>query len=354
MTNKANPLFDEQREKAGSQTIGKYLFQYHWALYKIISDHSEKKEYAVFIELHEDVVISNSLDSEKAKFEFNQIKATNTPFTTHQLVKTKKNGSSVLGKLIKGCNEKPFSKAIENINLVSINNYKLELKKGVELKKITLEDLTVNEHKVLLDELKSEIGITEFPKNLQFIVTDLPENNFQLVTIGAIANLIHSLFPSSYTDAKNIYSALIDDLLRKGRETADFTLWDDALKKKGLTSNQIIEVISQFTNIKDETKIDLEFNDVCKELNFNLILKKKMKQNFNRYRTSRISNRSTLQIDTTKFLLEAIKQQFTQGVTEIKDLISNIQKAIPQKLKKQFQSEEEITSAIICEFIMMN
>lgn len=33
MSEKKNPLFETQREKSGSTTLNKYLFQYHWALY---------------------------------------------------------------------------------------------------------------------------------------------------------------------------------------------------------------------------------------------------------------------------------------------------------------------------------
>ena len=92
MTNseKNNPLFDSQREKSGAKTFDKYTFQYHWALYRIISEHENSNEYAVIIELHEDVVISNSLNVSKATFEFNQVKTTSTPFNTNQLVIKKK------------------------------------------------------------------------------------------------------------------------------------------------------------------------------------------------------------------------------------------------------------------------
>ena len=102
MTNSAknNPLFDSQREKSGAMTFDKYSFQYHWALHRIFAEHENSKEYAVIIELHEDVVISDSLEVSIAKFEFNQVKTNNTPFNTYQLVQKKKNGSSVLGKLV--------------------------------------------------------------------------------------------------------------------------------------------------------------------------------------------------------------------------------------------------------------
>ena len=350
-----NLLFIGQREKAGSQTIDKYLFQYHWALFKMITEHNDIIEYAVFIELHEDVVFANSMDCDLAKFEFNQVKTTSTPFNTYQLVTKKKSGNSVLGKLIKSGKEKPFSDSIKSLNLVSVKNFNLTLEKNdVTLKIIRKNDLSLVQLKKLEDELKIEIGLTELPKNIQFIVTDLPENNYQLVTIGAIADLIHKIFPNSYTDAKNIYTVLIDELIRKGRETYDFTLWDEVLKNKALTSIQVTNVLSEFTNIKNEANIEIDFNNICKELGYNLILIKKIQRHFRRYRTQRISNRGTLQIDTTSFLIEEINSCFSNGIDRIEELISTIKASMPEKLSKQFSTDDEIASAIICEFIMMN
>lgn len=39
----SNPLYTTQREKAGAQTFGKYMYQYHWALYRIFKEHEVGK-----------------------------------------------------------------------------------------------------------------------------------------------------------------------------------------------------------------------------------------------------------------------------------------------------------------------
>ncbi len=69
-----NPLALKQREKKGAETFAKYDYQYHWALCRLLDQHQNKSEYAIFVEYHEDVVLADSLDIAKAKFEFNQIK----------------------------------------------------------------------------------------------------------------------------------------------------------------------------------------------------------------------------------------------------------------------------------------
>lgn len=74
-----NPLAVPQREKVGARTFDKYEYQYHWALYRIIDEQKTNNEYALFIELHEDVVIADALDVGVANFEFNQIKNISKP-----------------------------------------------------------------------------------------------------------------------------------------------------------------------------------------------------------------------------------------------------------------------------------
>lgn len=354
-TKKNNPLFESQREKSGAQTFDKYSFQYHWALYRIISEHENSNEYAIIIELHEDVVLANSLDVSIAKFEFNQVKTNNSSFNTYQLVKKKKNGSSVLGKLVQSGNGKSFSTQIESLNLIATNKFTLELKKkDVNLKRITKSDLSDKQLKELEDELLKEINISELPANIQFIVSDIPSNNYQTFLIGVIAELINKIFPGSYSNAQDIYKLLIDELYRKGKVTYDFTNWDELLKDKALTSIQVTRVLNEFTNLKDEAKIEAEFNSICNELNLKSIEAKRLKRSFSRYRRQRISNRSTLQMDTTTFFVNEIESNISRGVTELKELIENVQKVVPQKIGNQFSTNDEVITALMCEYIMMS
>jgi hypothetical protein len=350
-----NPLFDSQREKSGAQTFDKYAFQYHWALYRVIADHDKNNEYAVFVELHEDVVISDSLDVLVAKFEFNQVKTNKTPFNTYQLVSLKKGGNSVLGKLIKSSIGKPYAGAIKSLNLIAINQFNLELKKkNIELEVITKGDLSDGQLRDLEDELKKEIGIAGLPDNIKFIFSDLPDNKYQTFLIGAIAELINKLFPCSYCNAKDIYTLLIDELYRKGRVTYDFTQWDELLHSKALTSIQVAKVINEFTNLKDEAKIESEFISICDEIGLKSIETREIKKLFSRYRRQKIGNRSSLQIDTSSFFVKKIELNIAEGIKDMKVLIDSIYKEIPPKIGRQFSSKDAIVAALICEYIMMS
>lgn len=96
-----NPLAVAQPNTKGAETFSKYSYQYHWALCRLLDSHADDSEYAIFVEYHEDVVFADSLDSEKAKFEFSQIKCKDaSAYTILSLTKPVKNGNSVLGKLL--------------------------------------------------------------------------------------------------------------------------------------------------------------------------------------------------------------------------------------------------------------
>ena len=353
----SNPLFDSQREKAGSQTKDKYRYQYHWALYKVLTEHISRTEYAVFVEFHEDVVISDSLNSTKAEFELNQVKTTSKNMSHNELVKLKNKtkGTSVLSKLVSNVVDKPYASKIKDLNLVSLYPFTLELsREGLKLDKITLDDLSESQLKKLKTAIENELGVgTALPKNLQFIVSDLSEKNYQNDVIASISKLITEIHPGSYYNPIDIYRILIDEINNKGVVTYDFAKWDELLSKKALTSVTINKVINDFTNIKDEAKLHAEFNEIATELGLGTIIRKKLKTSFDRYRLARLGNSSVLQLEITNAIVELINNEITSGESDIKLLIEHVTDNLDKKYKESFSNNEDLTGAIICEYIFI-
>ena len=179
----SNPLYTPQREKAGAQTFGKYMYQYHWALYRIFKEHAVEKEYAVFIELHEDVVLANSLEVEQVKFEFNQVKTTNGKYTDKKLIKPdSETKSSILGKLISSGTNPVYLERVNSINLVASNGFSIPQKiKGIDLQDISINDISDDCLKSMSDAIIKELSSDSFPINIHFIVSDLPEKSFVFI-----------------------------------------------------------------------------------------------------------------------------------------------------------------------------
>lgn len=355
MAEATNPLFEVQREKAGSQTKGKYNYQYHWALFKVLNEHDLRSEYAVFVELHEDVVISDSLDHSKARFELNQVKTTSKNMSHNELTKLKNKvkGSSVLAKLVDNTNKKAYSSKIKGLNLISVYPFTLELRqKGITLDKITLKDLSDSQLKKLEDAVKGELGEDiNLPENLQFIVSDL-SNSYQNEVIASITKLIEKLHPESYCKPTEIYRLLIDEMYQKGVVEYDFVQWNDLLNKKAITSIKINNVINQFTNTKNEAQIKSDFSEISTELGLTVIGRRKLKSAFERYRLSRLGNNSVLQLETTEAILKLIKNELHDGETNIQPLIENVITKLNAKYKEPFSNSENLKGAIICEYLL--
>lgn len=350
-----NPLLSPQREKAGSQTAAKYAYQYHWALYRALIEHGKQKEYAVFVELHEDVVLCDALNASTANFEFNQIKTNAKTYTTELLIKKQKKGKSpsVLGKMISGATGKPFSTSITQLNLVAVSGFKIKQKNpGVDLKVITSSDIEAAELDKIALAIKNEISVSPLPTNLQFVIPDLSDKNFQNDVIAEISKLIADLFPESRTSSTEIYRVLIDDLTRKGEVAYDFTKWEDLLKNKALTSITVTKVINQFTNIKDEAKIEAGFTNIASELGLNTLASASLKKPFDRYRQARIGNKSIAQLDTTKDIKAKIDANLPLANNDMAVLIDSVLASLNEKTKKNFPSDIDIKAAIICEIII--
>lgn len=349
-----NPLLSPQREKAGAETSADYSYQYHWALYRAIQEHGEQKEYAVFVELHEDVVVCDSLDVEKAKFQFSQVKTTKKKFTTHVLINATK-GDSVLGKLLSGSAAKPFASLLKEINLVAVSGFGIKQKQqDLLLNKITLPDIDDTELATIALAIKNELSLDPLPTVLQFIIPDLPDKNFQQFIIGEISKLITTLYPGSHYNSFDIYRILLDELNRKGEVTYDFAQWGDLLKNKALTSITVSNVIGAYTNLKDEAKVQAEYSTIANELGLGVMAGKSFKQSFDRYRQTRIGNRTVSQLDITSKIKASIASNTTAANNNMNALITLVSDSLDEKTKKNFPTDQELRAAIICEFIMEN
>lgn len=276
-----NILGIKQRETSGSSTFGKYNFQYHWALCKILEKHKNKEEYALLIEYHEDVVIADHLDGSLAQFEFYQVKNQQARFTSNELTKRSKGKdglkNSVLGKLLSSCIKTPYTERITQIGLVASNGFSLETEQNLKLDIIKKGDLSQECLKSLTSDLNSELGITLLPENLHFIVPKIKIENQEEYVLAQFAELVDILFPGSHCNAVNIYRAVIDEIQRKGRITYDYSDWERLVEEKSLTSEKINSVLAINTSHPNIARIEMDFDNLAKELGLRVLETKKLR-----------------------------------------------------------------------------
>ena len=202
------------------------------------------------------------------------------------------------------------------------------------------------------DAITRELSSDSFPINLHFIVPDLPEKSFEQTIIGHITEVILKLYPGATINAQNIYRALIDELIRKGKLTFDFTNWDKFIKEKALTSLTVTQVINEHTNRKQDIKVYEELDSFMNDLGLKSLEKRNWKKSFERYYLQRVGNKATNQFDISSDIKTTISKYLPNSNDDITLLLSQAIDSLSEKTKKKFDNDMDIKCAILCELIL--
>jgi len=347
-----NPLASSQRETSGSTTFSKYEYQYHWALCRVIDEQREAKEYALFMEFHEDVVLANSLDCEVAEFEFYQVKNINSPkYNITNLTKRKNDKNSILGKLINSALNKPFNSKITTINLVASCGYSLDqLDNSLNLEVLTVGDLSDTAKNELSEKLKDELGIDDVPENMRFIIPALGLNDQQDSVIGKISKLISDIFPNSHCNATNIYRALIDELHRKGVVSYDYNKWDELLENKALTSPKVTEAINVNISLPDIQELLDEASEIAKEIGLTYLQKKQLRKSIEKIHIESVGFPTSLRLRIRKSISKALDVVKTK-TSDVNSLLAGVAESLPRDLKNEIGNNDDVRNHIIYEVI---
>ncbi|WP_417225971.1 DUF4297 domain-containing protein [Amphritea sp.] len=349
-----NPLgLEPKREKSGSDTFRKYNYQYHWAFCRILDEHEIGSEFALFIEEHEDVTIADSLDVTKTTFELNQIKETSKRHTIHSLTNVSKGESkSLIAKLAESCCDKSYSQKISKVNFVSTGGYSFNIhKEGYNFEVIDSGELNDEEVKKVEDAISNISGIEGFIPKLAFVIPSLPEKGFDFVVEGKISSLISKIAPGLKYDANSIYECVIRDLNRKGENSFDYKNWDDALKRKAITSGQLSDVIEQHISRKPDENIVSEMIQILNdEYSLNSLARRKIVRGFNRYYTRKIASRDLIVKEVSNDIIRCIKNHAKKH-TNARALEADVKKELNEKTLVFFPSQEDITGAFLYELL---
>lgn len=359
MTSVSNPLLSPQRETAGAGTYEKYEYQYHWALFRALTEYELGHEFVIFVELHEDVILSTSLEGDSANFQFNQIKnVSGAPWTVKKITARKKAGkdlkNSVIGKMLQGVEGKSFKDKVEQLNLVATCGFKFKLKDdtlNLSLVKIGhLHDDCVNDIEAAISK---ELGPVKLPASLGFIKPDLPANGFDHFVVSKISEVVDKQGSGAFSNIRNIYRVLMDDLRKKGVVTVDYESWDDLLKNKGLTNLDVERVTSLNTKFAEPDKIETLFEQIVAEMGLHIGQRTNLKRAYKKYESDKKYTKTTVQLDVGRKIEVAVKNNIVifedSGICEF---LEQCVKAIPEESVKTFQNNNFLHGAIIYELIL--
>ncbi|MGR5330829.1 DUF4297 domain-containing protein [Photobacterium damselae] len=348
-----NPLAEAQRESAGASTFGKYNFQFHWALCEIIKKHRDKKEYALLIEHHEDVVIADSLDADKAQFEFYQVKNQIVKYTPTSLTSRKKGANntfknSVLGKLLSSCINTNYEDRITTIGLVSSSGFNLNLDKGLKLDVIKVGDIAESDLASLTQHIDNELGIKVLPEHLQFIVPDIQLKNQEDYVLSHFARLVNVLFPGAFCNPVNIYRSVVDEMGRIGRVEYDYKDWARLIEKKSLTSSEVHNVLTQHTTHPCVDDLKSAFDDLARDLGWKAKQKRTFKSKLALLALRRAGFMSALDIEITHMFKQShIKVDENNYDDDITYLEALRKQAIEDGLLVKANDQDELLLEVI-------
>ena len=354
-----NPLASPQRESAGADSYDRFEYQYHWALCQAFSAYKDAKDFAVFMEYHEDVIIADSLDKEKVKFKFNQVKANSTgSYTINKLTKREKgvNGDkpSLLGKLCSSVNNKSYLGKVTELNFVSTVGFNFSPKDRLKLRAVGLSDLDSGDFTTITDHQNKEVEeFSSFPKEIiRFVYSDIPLQSYYEHTITRITDSVEVVFPKHLLKPKDIYRVLMDALRIRGKDTFDYDKWDEAIVKKALTYDDLHKVVTKGIS-GDNSEVDLEAAKyIINDLKVSGLEKAKLLKEISAYSLLVLSP-SLAMLETRNNIQEVINKNHCELNGSIMyDLLERFSDEIPEKTKSLFDSKRSLIAAIIYEIIL--
>lgn len=328
---KNNPLNAEQRETIGIDTQLRFNYQTDWAIVYLLDKILKNEEFVIFMEYHEDVICSNSINfHEDIEFEFYQLKTTQKNFTLDNICKyeVKSKSNSVLGKMILSIDNKIFKKNVKKLCLLSTSdiNFTSNIKNLGEFK--FLKDLNNEEIEKIFQYLKIELEEIDlgFKDIICFQKANLLFQNSETTTKGKIAEFIDKKYGNIKSNVSSIYLALWDDLRIKHDYLLPFEKWDECVDKRGLKSDEVAAILSK--------NIEYEISSNLKKFIENYIINIEKDEmfapikisNINRYHIYLITNRSPELMKEINSLRSTIK--ITSDIfdsTKYSDIINEIE-----------------------------
>lgn len=291
-----NILNDLERENKGLDTQLRFNYQADWAISYIFEKMLAEKEFVVFMEYHEDIIVSNAKDiTPTIEFEFFQIKTTSSNFTIDNLCKFTSPSNSILGKMILSIDNKFFKKNVKKLSLLSVSDFNLDITKiKIMGQSKYLSDLDKSEIDKIASFLSSELSNYDISYHniLCFEKSKIPFESSHIFTKGKILEFIDARYGDIKSNISSIYRAIWDDLKIKYDFLIPIDQWEECVQKRGVKSDEISKILS--------SNVSIDISQHLKKFINNYLLKMNTDSDFipiymdiiSKYNTYLITNRS--------------------------------------------------------------
>ncbi|WP_051610628.1 dsDNA nuclease domain-containing protein [Pandoraea sp. E26] len=349
--NRDNPLFQPQRESAGSVTLARFAYQYDWALYEFLELYQRGEASIVFMEFHEDVVFSNSLEPDAASFIFCQVKAGGkSSYTAKSLTKRLKEKPSVLAKMFSSISDKSIEARVKKVRLVATAGFSLNLTmSGFRLEEIPWSSVGPEDAAHIAVALRSELGADVSIDKLHFHEPELANRRHDLTVMGLIAKLISERNPKDGGDSRAIYLLLNDELRRKGSVEWDYASWDNLVERKGLTGDRVEALFSQFCSTRSIEELISDVEELAKELAISALERRRIRDAAREFALGTLAGGSLGHIQAQRAIKECLSARQDNALTRVE--LECLAEAAPQIVRDTLPNEATIRAAYLIEYL---
>lgn len=311
----------------------------------------------VLVEHHEDVVVVRPADEATARFYFHQVKdVSGKSWTAKDLIRRKKAnkalGNSVLGKLVQGTHSKPFSARLEAIFIVATCGFSLEQKDvGQNYEELAFADLSDAEQKKLSDAVHAELGHAVDLKDLRLLKPKLG-SDYRAGTIASIVELINLRFPGAKSNPTYIYTALIDELHRRGVVPYDYQSWEKLLGEKALTGSEVEKTLTLHCDAPQSKQIEQYIDQVGLEMGFGVTARMALATQAQAYYHRRAYTKSLEQIQCNERIRTAVNNAWAAKSDKLKELAEEVKSSLDGSTRSYLISLNQLDAAIACEIIL--
>lgn len=344
------------RETAGARSANRFDYQKNWSFCELLTLHSNSKDYIMVFEHHEDVVVFNSQHKPSSAI-FYQVKTkSDGNWTLNSLVKTNKDGQSILGKIYD--NYLHFSDSVQSLVFSSNQGLSVKLNdghKGESRQYIEFSQLSVKDKGVIRLAVEGDkknycdiIGLSK----IKIYKTDLRLADHTAVTKGKLVEFFEREHPNSLVHISLVYKTIFDEIRRKTNYELPCSNSNDIIENKAITASEFENMVVVALTSRTDNELWSDASQMLIADGYKPLQIKQIRARWQKY----IVDRMDVTDESLCKLRDEVKTNFQQNIlaaadTELKDLLTTILKQVRLSNYFDFYTDTYIEAAILYEVV---
>lgn len=303
------------RENSGSNTSNAYDFQKDWSLFLLLECHERMRDYLLFLDYHDDIVLFDAEENPK-NVEFFQVKTNRKPpwkLTRFIAKDHKKSGSTIIGKMYD--NKIKFECHTKSINFVSNASFDFELSddrvKSIDKNTICVAELTKENINKLSTAIKEDHGLSEEPEfeNITFFrVTDLPVDGHGTHAIGRLTEFLEKILPDKKCKPVPLYRALFSEISKKTDYGKIISVYDESINRKTIGKKYFDDILNSIAVKRDFTALWTSVEQRLNSEGWPIVAIRKMRNTFERVEIDLLDHTNDSVQNAYRHVKEAVGQ----------------------------------------------